>query len=297
MATFRGAFSKHLAPGYRKIIFESYRERPMEGTKIVNMNTSKRAYEEDFNGAGVGPLLKKPEGGSVLFSDAMEGPAKRYTWDTYGRAFRITEEMQDDNLYGSIGSKFSKTLGRSAAKNKEVLLHAPYNNAFDTAYVGFTAGEALCGTHTYLRGGTWSNTPTTQADFDLLTFQAAIEHFHTLQDESGIPAVFIPKYVLHSAPSMWIVNQVLKSTGLPNSNQNDINYARGMADPLLDHYLTDSDAWFVIADQHDVNYFDRKPFSVSSFDDPFTGDACFKGTRRAGSGFGDPRGIYASSGG
>jgi hypothetical protein len=272
----------------------------MEGDKLVNMNTSKRAYEEDFNVAGFTNLYKKPEGASVAFQDPIEGNKKRYTWDTFASAFRITEEMGEDNLYGLIGAKWSRFLGRAARYNKEIVMHSPYNNAFDTAYTGILAtstAESLCDTHALLRGGSIRNRPTTDADFDLLTFQAAIEHFHSLTDESGIPAVFIPKIVVHSAQLEWIVNQVLKTPAGLQTTAQDINVAaRQGVNPHLSHFLTDADSWYVICDEHDVNYFDRRPFVFSNSDDWYTGDALFKGTRRNGAGHGDWRGIYGSAG-
>ena len=54
MVMFRGGFSRNLAPGFRKVVFNAYKERPIEGLKLVNMNTSKRAYEEDFEISEIG---------------------------------------------------------------------------------------------------------------------------------------------------------------------------------------------------------------------------------------------------
>ncbi len=293
----RGGFANTVVPGYRKIVFETYKERPMEYAKIVNKNTSKRAYEEDFPIAGLGALANKPEGASVFYQDGIQGVAKRYTWATFGLGFRITREMWEDDLYGVFGNKFSKSLGRSARNNEEVVGHSPFNNAFNTAFSGFVAGESLCGAHVTLRGSTIRNRPVADADFGLLTLQAAIEHFHALTDESGMPILFVPKRVIHSAGDHWMVNQVLKSQFLPGTNLNDVNVVQseGLM-PHLSHYLTDPDAWFIQCDEHDVNYFSRRPFAFRSGDDMDTGDAKFNGTQRHGAGFGDWRGIYGSSG-
>ena len=294
---FRGGFSNLLAPGYRKIVFETYKERPTEGTNLVNTNTSKRAYEEDFNMAGFGVLLPKVEGGPITYQDPKQGTPKRYTWTTYALGFRITQEMMDDELYGIFGNKLSKALGRSARNNAEVVMASVLNNAFSTTNVGFTAGEALIGSHTTLRGNVQLNGPAVDTDFSLPALQAALESFHNLKDESGLPTVFMPKTLVHSIGDYWMVNQVLKSQFLPGGNQNDINQvAREGITPFLSHFLTDPDAWFLIADNHDMNYFDRRPFMFSNTDDFETGDAKYKGTRRNGAGFGDWRGVYGSQG-
>ncbi len=298
MTMFRGGFAKSISPIYRKVLFETYKERPLEGNKLVNMNTAPaRAYIDDFQVAGFGTLVEKPEGGSYHIQDAKEGGAKRYNWTTYGLGFRITEEMWEDDLYGIFGSKMTKALARSVRNNFELVAHAPYNNAFSTSYTGYTAGEALLGAHTLVRGGTLRNSPVVQADFGLLSFQAGLEHFHSLTDESGLPIVFVPKYLVHSVADMWAVNQVLRSPMLPGSANNDVNpIAKEGITPILSHYITDPDAWFLLADNHDINYFDRVKPVFRSGDDMNTGDAIFMVRRRNGSGFGDWRGIYGSSG-
>jgi hypothetical protein len=296
MTMLRGAFSNALAPGFRKIVFETYRQRPLEGQQIVNMNTSKRAYEEDFPIAGFGPLLSKAEGASVTYQDALQGTIKRYTWTTFGGGFRITTELVDDDLYGIFGNKMSKALGRSVRNNSEVVMHSPYNNAFDTNFSGFVAGESLCSTaHALMRGGTISNR--LDADFDLLSLQAAFEHFHALNDEGNLPTLFIPTKIVHSIGDYWMVNQVLKSQKLPGGNQNDVNQiANEGLTSFLDHYLIDPDSWFVLADEYDVNYFDRRAPVFSNSDDFHTGDALYKVLRRCGAGYSDWRGVWGSQG-
>jgi hypothetical protein len=297
MAHFRGGFSNLLAPGFRKVVFETYKERPIEGTALINRNTSKRAYEEDFNLAGFGTLETKPEGGPIVYQDIAQGDIKRYVWTTYALGFRITQEMREDDLYGIMGNKMSKALGRSARNNMEIVMHSPYNNAFTNTVNGFVAGEALIDTHVSIRGVSQANKPAVAADFSLPALQAGLEHFHNLKDESGLPAVFIPKLVVHSIGDYWTVNQILKSQYLPGGNNNDINQvSREGLSSHLSHYLTDPDAWFILADNHDINYFDRRPFMFSNTDDFETGDAKYKGSRRNGAGFGDWRGIYGSSG-
>jgi hypothetical protein len=296
MVMVRGAFSNLLAPGFRKIVFETYKERPTEGDRWINMNKSQRAYEEDFPIAGFGTLLTKPEGGPVTYQDAIQGVLKRYIWTTFGLGFRITEEMMEDDLYGIMGAKMSKALGRSARNNFEVVSHAVLNSAFDTAVNGFESGVSLCSTsHLTMRGQTQTNRPATDTGISLPAVQAAIEAFHALNDESGLPAMFIPKHVVYNPADHWIVNQILKSEKLPGGNQNDINQLnREGLTPMLSHYLTIGTSWYILADNHDLNYFDRRPPRLTNTDDFETGDAKFKLTRRNGAGFGDWRGIYAS---
>lgn len=298
MTVFRGAFSGLLAPGFRKVVFESYKEKPLEANRLVNMNRSGRAYEEDINLAGLGTLVEKVEGSKVTYQDPLPGNQKRYVWTTYALGFRVTQEMLEDDLYGIFGNRMSRVLGKSARNNFEVVAMSPFNNAFNTAVNGFVSGEALVSTsHALIRGGTAGNRPAADVDFSLVALQAAIEHYHGLVDESGMPMMLRPKWLVHGVGNHWTVNQILKSQFLPGGNQNDINQvAQEGIQPFLSHYLTDPDAWFLMADEHDINYFERVPPTFSNTDDFDTGDAKYKLRRRAGAGFGGWRGIYGSSG-
>lgn len=297
MTMTRGGFSRLLMPGFRKVIFDSYRERPIEGKALVNSLTSKRAYEEDFYIGGFGPMELKPEGGPIKYQDIPEGNVKRYTFTTYAMGFRITREMMDDDLYGIFGNKLSKAMGRSGRLNQEVVMASPFNNAFSTSYPGFVTGEALIGNHTLLNGSTIRNAPLVAADLDLISLQAAMEYFHTITDEQGMPTLNTPSVLVHSMGDYWTANQLLKSQFLPGGNQNDINQiANEGIRPHLSHFLTDPDAWFIMSADHDINYWERRPFTISNTDDFDTEDAKFKATRRNGAGWGDWRGIYGSTG-
>lgn len=294
----RGGFSALLAPGFRKIWVDStnFKDAPLVGRRLVHLKTSKRAFEEERDVAGFGTLAAKAEGGPVLYQDMQDGATKRYTHDMYGLGFRVTEEMYEDDLYGVFGNKMTRMLARSARNNIELLMHAPYNNAFSTSYTGFRSGESLCSTsHTTIRGASFSNR--NDVDFNLLALQAALEHFATLTDEAGMPALFTPKHVLHTVQDRWMVHQVLKSQFLPGTDQNDINVVAGEGlTPIESRYLTDTDAWFVLAMEHDVNYYERRALRFTNTDDFDTGDAKYKATIRHSSGFGKWQGIWGSAG-
>ncbi len=300
MAINRGANAKQLAPGYMRVVMNSYKERPLEGPKLTNKKTSKRAWEEDFPIAGFGSLVYKPEGGSVTYQEIIEGSVKRYKFRTDALGYRITHEMKRDNLYGIVGGKLSAALGRSARNSQEFIMHSILNNATNTgaAYLGWDSLPLLSTAHVLLRAGsTIGNRPVTDVDFGLLPLQAAFEHFHNLVDESNMPIVFIPKLVVHSIGDHWMVNQVLRTPSIPGSNLNDINQiAKEGLTPHLSHYITDPDAWFVVADNHDMNYYLREAPEFTAGDDFHSGDSLFKLMQRQGSGHGDWRGVYGSTG-
>src|SRR5262245_65207482 len=124
------------------------------------MGSMNRAWFDDWQVAGFGSLLEKPEGSKIIYQDPMPGSPKRYTATTYALGFRITEEMMEDDLYGIVGNKLSRALGRSVRDNFELVAASILNNAFNTAFTGFEDGVQLCyTTNTRITGGTQEKRP------------------------------------------------------------------------------------------------------------------------------------------
>ena len=295
-----GNFSRVIAPGYRKVFFEYLKKRETEYDKVLNVETSSRAYEDEFKMAGVGLLVSKGEGQSVTYSDPIQGGTKRYTHTTLGLGYRITQEMYEDDLYQVTGSKMAKSLSRSVANRCEVDGWSVLNNAFSTSYIGFTASESLCSTsHTMINGDTQANRPTTDTDFSVSSLQAAVESFEAVEDERSIPAMLKPKVVVVSPSFKWAAREVLMSEYRPYSSDNEINSLKDEdLKFMVSHYLTDSDSWFLLAakDEHDLKYFWRRKPAFENSDDFDSGDSKFKVTKRTSYGYSDWRGVYGSTG-
>lgn len=297
MAAFRGKFSPLLAPGLASIFFRSLKDRPAEYTSLIQVKKSRRAYEEEYKLTGLGEMVRKAEGAVYTYDEPLSGDTIKYTHLTYGLGFRVTEEMLEDDLYG-VMRKMSSELARSAHLNKETQGHAPYNNAFSSSYTGFD-GAALCSdSHTLLGGGTGDNLVT--GDFSLTALQTAIELFENMTDDRGFKVMKKPKHLVHNPGDIWEVNKVLGSEFQPNTADNNINVVKTKygIQPLLSHYLTDTDSWFLIADKSelDIKMWMRVDDQFRNADDPETGDAIFTVRHRLSTGFGDWRGIVGSQG-
>ncbi len=65
----------------------------------------------------------------------------------------------------------------------------------------------------------------------------------------------------------------------------------------VNHYLTDTDAWFLRTDAPDgLKCFQRRPLQFTMDNDFDTENAKYKATERYSFGWTDPRGIYGSPG-
>lgn len=64
-------FGKLLAPGLRKIFFETYAEVPEQFSKIYKVNTSKKAKETDYGLGAFGDWTERSSGLDTVAYDTL----------------------------------------------------------------------------------------------------------------------------------------------------------------------------------------------------------------------------------
>lgn len=297
----RSAFSALLAPGLASIFFRNLTDRPPQWSMWCPSKKSRRAYEEEYKLAGLGQFVFKAEGGVFTFDEPIPGNTIRFTHQTFGLGFRVTEEMLEDDLYG-IMNRMSKELARSARLNKEVQAFSILNNGFTAGFNGYDGVALFHAAHPNLGGGTQANLVT--GDFSPDALQSAIELFENFTDDRGYKVRVEPKHLMHAPPNIWEVNKVLKSELEANTADNNINVIRTQygIQPELVHYFTDTDMWVLRASKADIDkdngarMYIRVDDQFRSDDDPLSGDGLFMGRHRLSSGFGDYRWAVASAG-
>jgi phage major head subunit gpT-like protein len=299
MATESTNFSELLEPGLRRIYGDSYKEYPEEYSKIFSVETSTRAWEESLSMAGLGLVPTKPEGQGITYDDPIQGPTHQITHSTYGKGFIVTREMFEDDLYKKIRN-LPKALARSVRMTIETTAANVYNNAFDATVATGADGKELCATdHVLLAGGSYKNELTTAADFDTTSLEQALIDIANMVDDRGLLIHARPVKLVHPTELDWQVKKVLQSEKDPDSANNAINPAVGSFSGgiILNHYLTDPDAWFIITDVPNgpVFYWRRRP-AFSKDNDFDTENAKWKTTYRMSVGWDDPRGLFGSPG-
>jgi len=299
MRVMTGGFAPLLAPGLWRVLFNEIAAQPNQWMGIFHKHTTKRAYEEDTKVSGLGSMTLKPEGDSINFDVPIMGAGVRYTPSSYGLGFRITREMWDDDLY-MIMDKMAAELGRASSYKIEVDAWSVLNNAFNTSFAGADGLPLISTAHTRLDGGAnQSNRPSVDVDFSATSYQAALDHFKILNDDRGRPIVMTPSLLIISPAFEWAAREILESEFKPYTANNEINVLRsdGKVDYITSRYLTDDDSWFLLAPNHDLNFFWRVRPETGEADDFLTGDALFKIYARYSKGFTEWRGVYGSSGG
>jgi hypothetical protein len=301
MPIVRGDWAELLAPGLNRATFLRTREFPTEFTAYNDVQNSTRAYEDDYEmDATLGPLVKKGELTPTTLDEPFKLGGTRYVHDTFALGFLVSQEMRDDEQYGLI-QRLAAALGRSSRITQELYGHDVLNNAFSASkYVG-RDGKALIATdHPVVGTGlTYSNGQTVATDLSEAALEAAIGAFDNMVDERGLPAEIRPRYLLISPENRFLAARLLNSTLMPGTPNNDINVLAGEGiTPIIAHWLTDKDAWFLLAagEESPMKFWFRERPNTKTWDDNNADGTFHKIRQRHSVGFTSWRGIWGSPG-
>jgi hypothetical protein len=302
MAISRSQLVKELEPGLNALFGLEYRRYDQEHKEIYATESSDRAFEEEVMLSGFANADVKPEGQGVAYDEAQETFTARYTMETVALAFAITEEAMEDNLYDRLSSRYTKALARSMANAKQVKAAVPLNNGLP-AVATFKTGDAVSlinASHPTI-AGTFSNTLATAADLNETSLEQALIDIAAFTDERGLKIAARGMKMIIPSALQFTAERILKSPGRTGTADNDINALKNMGmipqGFRVNHYLSDTDAWYIITDvPNGMKHFDRAPLKTSMEGDFDTGNVRYKARERYVFGASDPRGIYASPG-
>ena len=300
MAMNRALFAKQLEPGLNSIFGLNYKQYPQQWKLVFESNTSDKAFEEDVLMEGFGAAVVKGEGTAVSYDVAAEQYTSRYNHETIALAFAITEEAEEDNLYGAVAKKYVKALARSMVHTKEIKGANILNNGFDSSYTGGDGKELLATDHP-TSAGSQSNELATAADFSETSLEQILINISNMDDDRGIPVAATGTQLIIPTALAFDAERVLNSTLRSSTADNDVNANRSMGMlPQGVHImqrLTDTDAWFVQTDVPDgLKMFQRRAMRKGMEGDFETGNIRYKCSERYSFGWTDWRGIFGSPG-
>ena len=300
---------KELLPGLNALFGLEYKTYENEHEDIYDMESSDRAFEEEVQLSGFGQAPVKSEGAAISYDTAQEAFTARYNHETVAMGFAITEEAVEDNLYDSLSARYTKALARGMAYTKQTKAAVPLNSGFSTGT--FTSGDGVDlfsavgdgadGGHPLVSGGVNSNAPTTMADLNETSLEQAVIDIAAFTDQRGLKIAARPKRLIIPPNSMFVATRVLESDKRAGTADNDVNALRtNGAIPdgwRVNHFLTDTDAWYLITDcPNGMKGFNRTTLQTSMDGDFDTGNVRYKARERYSFGVSDPLGIYGSSG-
>jgi hypothetical protein len=310
MAISRAQMLKELLPGLNALFGLEYEKYEDEHTMIYDSESSDRSFEEEVKLSGFGAAPVKAEGSAISYDSAQESFTARYNHETVAMGFSITEEAMEDNLYDSLSARYTKALARGMAYTKQVKSAFPLNNGFSNAFQSgdgvnlFTAaGDGVAGGngHPLVNGGTNSNRPVTAADLNEISLEDAVINIAAYTDERGLLIAARPRRLIVPPALMFVATRLLETEGRVGTADNDINALRNNGSIpegySVNHYLTDSNAFFLITDvPNGMKHFERTSLETSMDGDFDTGNVRYKARERYSFGVSDPLGIYGSPG-
>jgi len=301
MAISRAQLLKELLPGLNALFGMEYARYGEEHKEIFETETSERSFEEETKLSGFSAAPVKNEGSAISYDNGQEAWTARYNHETIALGFSLTEEAIEDNLYDSLSSRYTKALARAMAYTKQVKAAAVLNNGFDSDYKGGDGVELFSTLHPLVSGGNNSNEPSTAADLNETSLEAAVIQIAGWTDERGLLIAAKPRKLIVPPSLMFVATRLLETELRVATADNDINAIKSNGSIpegyAVNHFLTDDDAWFLTTDvPNGLKHFVRTPMSTSMDGDFDTGNVRYKARERYSFGWSDPLGMYGSPG-
>lgn len=295
----RAGFSELLRPDLHQVYIDTGEANPTEFDKILNVIDMPYNPITDQQISGLGTVPVKDEGEAFDMDEPIMGGTVDYLAVPYGLGIEFTFEAWDDELYGVFREMVAE-LRRASDNRLEVDAHAPLNLAESGTATGFDGVSLINTAHPQLGGGAAiANRPAVDVNFSFTAVQLAMQAFHDLVDERGLPRLLSPSMALVTSAFYHDAREILGSSGKPLTANNELNsLIQEDLSWMVSHYITDSNKWFIMARKgvHDVNFYMRNDPIFDMFDDPRTRNAVATVYQRHTSGFGTWRGIYGSTG-
>ena len=308
MAISRAQLLKELLPGLNALFGMEYARYGEEHKEIYETEKSERSFEEETKLAGFGAAPVKNEGSAIAYDNAQEAFTARYSHETIALGFSITEEAVEDNLYDSLSARYTKSLARAMAYTKQVKGASVLNNGFSGSYLGGD-GVSLFGVnssssrvgHPLINGGVNYNSPSVAVDLNETSLENAVIQIAAWTDERGLLIAAQPRKLIIPPALQFVATRLLETSLRVGTNNNDINALKNNGSIpegyTINHYLTDTSAWFLTTDvPNGLKHFVRTPLQNSMDGDFDTGNVRYKARERYSFGWSDPLGIYGSSG-
>jgi len=303
MAISRAQLLKELLPGLNALFGLEYARYGEEHKEIYETETSERSFEEETKLSGFTAAPVKNEGSAIRYDNAQEAWTARYNHETIAQGFSLTEEAIEDNLYDSLSARYTKALARSMAYTKQVKAAAVINNGFSNSaqYYGGDGVPLFSTAHPLVSGGTNSNTPSTQADLNETSLEAAVIQIAAWTDERGLLIAAKPRKLIIPSALQFVATRLLETSLRVGTTDNDINALKNNGSIpegyTINHFLTDTNGWYLTTDvPNGMKHFIRVPMSTGMDGDFDTGNVRYKARERYSFGWSDPLGMFGSQG-
>jgi len=294
-----GNHPKALWPGVYSWFGARYNEHETQYTKLFDLKSSNKNFEELVQQTGFGLAPVKPEGSSTAYDSHAQGYIARGTNVAYSLGYIVTREELADNLYEEVSMRRAGSLAFSMNQTRENVGANVYNRVINDSFRGGDA-VALGSTAHPTVSGNQSNILSTAADLSEASLEDLSIQILDAVDFKGLKIALNIKCLIVPTATIYDAQRILKSNLRVGTADNDANALRLLGvvpEIIVNNYLTDSDAWFLRTNVSDgLCWFDREAVQFTKDTDFDTDNAKAKGYMRFIPFWGDWRTLYSSSG-
>lgn len=275
---FRGQFSDFffstMLPACNAKIWQTFKAKQAMAKLFLRTESTARSIEQFSQMTGVGLPTLIGEGEDTPTDSMVQGFNKTFTPVKYGLGIAATQELVEDDKMGIV-SRRSVALSNSVFQAREIQAASVYNNAFDGTNFALPDGKALCAAdHPLVKaGGTQNNLLSVAADLDVTSLELALTDWELIKTHEGFLQMLPKPTVLGASQNRWNVAEILKSQMRSDTANNTRNAFQdseqgGVIEGKIWPYLTDPDAWFLVAPPEELEtvWIDRKaPYTKDDF--------------------------------
>jgi hypothetical protein len=298
-----GNIPRLLQEGLKSVYGQAYDQFSTEYDKIFDTFDSRKAFEVDAQLEGFGLAAQKAEGDSIAFDSARQGFTPKYPALTYAKGFIITKEAMADELYDQFNQK-ARSLAFSMRQTKEIVGANVLNRGFNSAFT-MTDGDGLSLFNTAHilgpSGGTQSNTLATPADLSEASLEDMLIQIGQAVDPRGLKISLQGTKLIVPVNLQFEAQRILGSVLQNDTANNATNAIRDMNairdGYTVNHYLTDTDAWFIKTDAPDgMKYYTRQEAQFGEDNEFNSGNMKMKADERYSFGWTDYLGMFGTEG-
>lgn len=292
-------FGKLLAPGLRKIFFETYGEVPEQFSKVYKVNKSTKAKETDYGLGAFGDWVERASNlDTVAYDTLSPGLEREYIHRAFTKGFMIERELYDDEQYRQI-NKFPAAMARAGRAFVEKEAATTFHNAFTNAIYD---GKALLANNHPLVDATGTGCNVVTGALNAANLKIAMQCMRETVDEAGNLINASAKKLIVPPALEFTAKEILNSTQLPDTELNNSNSVKGALELVVYDYLGEAaggsdTAWFIMdPNLAELNFFWRVKPEFKWDEDFDTFVAKYRGYMRFSYGVSDWRGIVGSTG-
>lgn len=296
-----GNHPKSKWPGIHAHFGRSYGQHPLECEQIFDVkDASSMKYEEDVRITGFGLAPQKPETQSTTYTSEAEAGTTRYTHIAYSLGYIVSKEELDDNLYEKVSMTRAEALAFSMRTTKETVSANILNRGFNASYTGGDAKELFATDHPS-NVGSQSNELAVAADLAEASLEDLLIQIMEAKNYEGLQIPLRAKKLIVPPALAFDAERIVKSTLRSGTDFNDLNALKNMGlipgGVVINHYLTDDDAFFLTTDApNGLTMFMRKSYEFTKDNDFDTDNAKAKAYERFSVGWSDWLGAFGSPG-